>query len=319
MNICRRLNELYKLKEYKKILEMDINLNKLNEKEKQGAISIYLKVYINLCDDKMLNNMINNFMNEFMSRDFLLLIEYFYFRNYNYCLNIFLYYIQLCVIDNKLISLLIINGYDKLLKYLDGYYLKFDYDVGYIDETKLKKYKFDRFIVNKICDEINKDINVDRLNLFINRLDSDKMILLDGNNIMYYDNDILFDMVKYLKSLDLIPVVVIDSYYIKQNPNIKTLTEYIFETNNKLYIIKICLLKQLRIISNNNYGGVIYEYEYETYTRMLDVYMKDLIIKFDEDEFRLDEFRLINDYSNCIQVIDEEIFIPNKNNDFFVI
>ena len=319
MNICRRLNELYKLKEYKKILEMDINLNKLNEKEKQGAISIYLKVYINLCDDKMLDGMINNFMNEFMSRDFLLLIEYFYFRNYNYCLNIFFYYIKNCLVDNKLISLLIINGYDKLLKYLDGYYLKFDYDIGYIDETKLKKYKFDRFIVNKICDEINKDIDVDGLNLFINRLDDDKMILLDGNNIMYYDNDILFDMVEYLKSLDLIPVLVIDSYYIKQNPNIKTLTDYIFETNNKLYIIKICLLKQLRIISNNNYGGVIYEYEYETYTRMLDVYMKDLTIKFDENNFRLDEYRLLNDYSNCIQVIDREIFIPNKNNDFFVI
>jgi len=298
---------------------MDINLNKLNEKEKQGAISIYLKVYINLCDDKMLDGMINNFMNEFMSRDFLLLIEYFYFRNYNYCLNIFFYYIKNCLVDNKLISLLIINGYDKLLKYLDGYYLKFDYDIGYIDETKLKKYKFDRFIVNKICDEINKDIVVDRLNLFINRLDNDNMILLDGNNIMYYDNNILFDMVEYLKSLDLIPVLVIDSYYIKQNPNIKTLTDYIFETNNKLYIIKICLLKQLRIISNNNYGGVIYEYEYETYTRMLDVYMKDLTIKFDENNFRLDEYRLLNDYSNCIQVIDREIFIPNKNNDFFVI
>jgi len=319
MNICRRLNELYKLKEYRKILEMDINLNKLNEKEKQGAISIYLKVYINLCDDKMLDGMINNFMNEFMSRDFLLLIEYFYFREYEKCLDVFFYYIKNCLVDNKLISLLIINGYDKLLKYLDGYYLKFDYDIGYIDETKLKKYKFDRFIVNKICDDINKDINVDRLNLFINRLDNDNMILLDGNNIMYYDNNILFDMVEYLKSLELIPVLVIDSYYIKQNPNIKTLTEYIFETNNKLYIIKICLLKQLRIISNNNYGGVIYEYEYETYTRMLDVYMKDLTIKFDENNFRLDEYRLLNDYSNCIQVIDREIFIPNKNNDFFVI
>ena len=68
------------------------------------------------------------------------------------------------------------------------------------------------------------------------------MILIDGNNLMIYGYDVLLNVINYIKSLNIIPILIINSIYKEEYQ-----CDYIFETNNDLYIIKISF-------KNNDYN-----------------------------------------------------------------
>ena len=214
------------------------------------------------------------------------------------------------------------------------------------------------YFVNKIVDkftpEINKEKQRNRINKFFLNL-SDKysrieydFICLDCGNILHCIGGeisnkgyiILIEMIKKLFEIGYIPIIVIHKRHLdKKSFNksqkiincidfiISNYKDLIFETpykeNDDYYIFLISLIGGFKIISKDTYGDHLQYLKNDrkdSYTQ-IDFLIKDLLVVYNIGSSLEISFskNLIKNYSNCIQIINGQIFIPTTNGEFVLV
>ena len=214
------------------------------------------------------------------------------------------------------------------------------------------------YFINKIFDkftsENSKTKQNDRINKFFlnlnrkySRIDND-FICLDCGNILHCIGGeisnkgylILIDMIEKLFEIGYIPIIVIHKRHLDKKYSNKSqkiinyiniivdkYKDLIFETpykeNDDYYIFLISLIGGFKIISKDTYGDHLQYLKNDrkdSYTQ-IDFLIKDLLVVYNIGSSLEISFskNLIKNYSNCIQIINEQIFIPTTNGEFVLV
>ena len=313
-----------------------MNELKLDNKNKNGYLSLLLLYHINLNNTNIIEYILNNINIDYLlKRDYLNIIKYYYFTNFEKSI---VYYKKLLMKDNveitnKDIDFIIENKLYKLLIYLDGYFVK-TYNVNNIEyEYEPKLYYLNDNILNNIIIYIEKLFNNNILIKLNNLLDNDLLYIIDfaniihskknkNNNLIYlkkiidqlickYNNIILIIHIKYIKIISNL----LD--FIKETKILYFLTPYNFDDD--LFILWFFFKTKSKtfIISNDNYKDHIYNIQYKLFDNKyynIKYIIHQQTLKFNTNTYILDDKPK---YSLCIQVYNESnILIPNIYNDF---
>tara|TARA_E500000178_G_C17032339_1_gene761216 strand:- start:1242 stop:2441 length:1200 start_codon:yes stop_codon:yes gene_type:complete len=209
-------------------------------------------------------------------------------------------------------------------------------------------------IVDKFTSETNKIKQNDRINKFFlnldrkySRIDND-FICLDCGNILHCIGGeisnkgylILIEMIEKLFEIGYIPIIIIhrrhlDKKYSNRSQKIlnyiniivEKYKDLIFETpykeNDDYYIFLISIIGGFKIISKDTYGDHLQYLRNDKKDNyfQIDFLIKDLLVVYNIGSSLEISFskNLIKNYSNCIQIINGQIFIPTTNGEFVLV
>ena len=342
------LNKTQYHPEYFKLIIEKCNLNTLLEIKNNGIISLLFNYYIGLTDNNTINYIINFVQShniQLLKRDYLLLSKYNYYYNYNTAYYYFktLLLIYKFNINQEDVMFLLNNNLYKLIEYLDGYFIKikkFDiYNILPNDQYyKLKLYTIDQIISTKLLNFIENNIDTIILNkleiLFRTiKLNDNPFYILDAGNIIkgtltFHSLMYLKKIIKQIKIFTENIIVIIHNKHTKNNLDILTL----FNDNNILYyltpykinddIFMFWFLFKFKcnayIISNDCYKDHIFKFqEYIKNENGIDIYniLSQNILKYDKNY----KVKNIEKYSYCIQISNNNIYIPTDNKNFIIL
>jgi hypothetical protein len=290
----------------------DNNLKEINEivdsiKEidyDNGIITNLILYYIKIDNEEKINYFLeDNFKVKLMKRDYLNIMVY----NKKYL------YLFDTIIDNfelldKDLDFIIKNKLDVLHK-LDGYFLKnsSNYE-NTINTNLLKLYYLDEKSIELMLNLIEKEIIItDKLNNLL-KINYDNII--DCGNIIYNNQGkINYNNLNIINQLTGNNLLIIHTKH-KKNLNCNIIKNNIYFTpykfNDDLYILYFFLKMKTKcfIISNDKYRDHIFNFN-------ISEKFKNIITQ-QTINYNLDNNK-INDYptfSNCIQIINDLIFIP---------
>jgi len=298
------LNKIYQLQQSnidcKLILEDLEKNNKFSNKELKSFISLKLREFIkNNIHDKIEYII---FTEKLMHRDYWACIEYYYSKeNLDKAKSIMINFIK--TIDDIDIDIMIKNKWYNLIKEWDGYPVETILNSNTFDYSKLKVYKYDitkmiDIYENKIIPYIRKSFDN-----IINECD----ILIDGANISHYGKsfnfNILIKVIKLIEKLNLKPKIILHERHVITN---KLLDKYIIRVPRNNYDDNFLLYGMLKynkkVVSNDLFRDHVIGMD-----NMIKCHINYMTIKY------IDNMLIIPQYSRCIQIIDEMIFIPSKN------
>ena len=321
----------------------------LKDKNYRGFISLVLKYYILTNDDCNLDLVFESHKKNLMKRDVLSYIQYNYKKNYDKAYSSFRYLKDTYFLDSNNIDILVENKMFDFIKMLTGSYMKASDSkiYNYIsDYSVLSRVNFDVNIIKQTLDLISKKINVNILNNFLRNINkTEDKIIIDAGNILFSTSgkitingyNHLIKLINIIQSLKLVPIVVIHNRHLKPRHNgtlkecnilnaisiIKNIPNiYILETpynqNDDFYIIYLGLMFQSKIITKDNFKDHIYSFKTnkdDSDENMIFNYIEELLVKYQlvGDNIILDNIR---NFSNCIQSVDNKLYIPTKSNRF---
>ena len=230
------------------------------------------------------------------------------------CKKIFIENIKIESIIQKDINFLIDNKLFFLIKCLDGFFIKMDCLGKKYPEIKFNKYKFDFSKIN--FEKIASIVDDKNMIKFLNVLLWNKYpYIIDAGNVLFSRTGELDDY--SIKDLDYVSskfkdsLIIIHSKHLK-NEKIKNLLKdkSYFPTphgfNDDIFIIMTYLYNNCKIITNDNYK------DHTINNNHLRNFIFDDLIKFcNKDGIFI--FKDEIDYSQCIQVINDKIYIPAVN------
>jgi hypothetical protein len=296
---------LYNYLQNEKYDEIEKIINNLNMDDNSILTNI-LTYYIIKNDNKNIKYLLNN--KKLMKRDYLKLIKYYY--NNKLSKEIFNKYIIINKLENKDIDFLIENKLYDIIKLLNGVYIYTSIEDNLINDfTILKKYKLKKIYLNEMYEYIKKQINqyeIDLLHKYLNNIEYD--IILDGGNIIYSDNneinyELLYKIIDKIKNKFKNPLLIIHNKH-KKYINVNISCYYTPYKINDDYYILLSYIKNTNsyILTNDKYRDHLYN------NNQLKYNIYDNIINYDLEN--------INNYSSCIQIINNDIYIPTINNKF---
>lgn len=293
-------------------LLLDNNLEEINEivdsiKEidyDNGIITNILLYYIKIDNKEKINYFLeDNFKVKLMKRDYLNIMVY--NKKYLYLFDTVINNFELL---DKDLDFIIKNKLDVLHK-LDGYFLKNSSNyANTINTNLLKLYYLDEKSIELMLNLIEKEIIItDKLNELL-KINYDNII--DCGNIIYNNQGkINYNNLNIINQLTGNNLLIIHTKH-KKNLNSNIIKNNIYFTpykfNDDLYILYFFLKMKTKcfIISNDKYRDHIFNFN-------ISEKFKNIITQ-QTINYNLDNNK-INDYptfSNCIQVINNLIFIP---------
>lgn len=308
------------------------NIDKLLETKHNGIVSKLIEYYIHNNNDNMISHIVTYMENidnfQLMKRDYLHIIKYYYNDNIILACDIF----QHKVLNNEFlmkdIDYIVDNNMNQLLIYLDGLFIKTSYSnnmVKPIINNSMKLYTISDAKIDNILKYINHNINMNMLSSAI----------IDGGSVIHNRNgmitkhsigDLINIITKVRKEIGE-PLLVIHKRHMKTIPNLVSMLEenkvnyYMTppNINDDMFILYFFLKLRTKpfIITNDKYRDHIFSFEKSKEKIIGMSQFKDVI------EQQTLDFNCMTDYiktkptfSNCIQVIDNNIYIPHKDGDF---
>ena len=357
--------------------DINNKLVEFNNNEK-GYLSLILKYLVKTNNIKWLVIVVNDNLtsenHNLRINDLLLLVKYFdtniEHNGINYLLEQILDILFMNNhITSKCIEFFVSNNLDKYLDRLDGHWtLIDDINIRTIDrlqridkekysllENYMKLYKSN---TTRCIKELSNKFNKQTTNLYINNINkfvenillnySDKKVVcIDCGNILHgmtngtiIENsyNILIQVIEKVKSLDMIPLIIIHTRHLdlsKHNKQIrqhinhitKHYNDLIFKTpineNDDYFILLIALIGKFdKIITNDHYGDHLDLFlrvdDYESYHMLKDMIVTCINIGKKKNCITIKFSKNIsNNYSNCIQVINGIIYIPSNFGYFY--
>jgi hypothetical protein len=214
----------------------------------------------------------------------------------------------------KDIEFMIENGLSFLIKSLKGLFIKLDIQGEKYSEIKFTKleFKYSKINFEKICSVVDDKNMVCFLNTI---MWNNYNYIIDAGNIMFSRNGILNE--NSIKDLETVinkyknSLVIIHSRHLK-NEKIKELLnkKIYFPTplglNDDIFIIMSYLYNNSKIITNDNYKDHTIE------NNDLRNFISDDLIKYSNNS-GIFIFEEEIKYTQCIQVINDDIYIPANN------
>lgn len=348
-------HELYKYIKSNQIAEAKILISKGFEnnnfslKDKRGFISLALNFYMTIKNDSDIDNLIILNKKNVMKRDLLKYCKYYYDYNFKKANDIFIYLKENYYLDNSNLDFILENKMFKFLPLLEGKYLYTKLTDNIIeDKSILKQYKFENKIKNTTLDLIKNKINFTRIENFCKNIKFENNIIIDAGNLLHCESgiitinsyNILLNAINFLKKCGLKPIIIIHNKHLKiksrgctKNDRIISIikkirdenTSFIFETpynqNDDLYIIYLALKYQVKVLTEDNFKDHIYNFKsnkLDSEENLIENYLSDLLVKYKTDisSFEINKNDLIK-ATNCIQIINNVIYIPTLNNNFY--
>ena len=266
-----------------------------------GIITNLILYYIKINDENKINYFLENC--KLMKRDYLNIIVY--DKKYLYLFDTIIDNFELLDKDLDFI----INNKLNVLHKLDGFFLKNNCNYkNTIDTNLLKLYYLDEKSIELMLNLIEKEIIItDKMkDLLKNNYDN----IIDCGNIIYNkQGKINYNNLNIIKQLTGNNLLIIHIKH-KKNLNNDILKNNIYFTpykfNDDLYILYFFLKMKTKcfIISNDKYRDHIFNFN-------ISEKFKNIITQ-QTINYNLDENKINNypKFSNCIQVIDDFIFIP---------
>ena len=270
----------------------ELEAMKLNSKEMKSFISLKLRYYIknNINFDQILSN------NTLMKRDYWLCIEY-YKDNYEKAFNIMIQNIH--HIDQYDIDIMIKNKWSKLIKHWDGYPVVSSFNKNTDNLIELSKYNFN---IDNIKTIYHKKIPKKYHEYFHSKM-TDCDILIDGANISHIKKEFNYDeliiVIKKLEAIGYHPKIILHE---RHKINNIYLEQYIIKTPKNYYDDNFLLYGLFQynkmIVSNDLFR------DHVTMNCFEKCHIDHMTIKY------IDNTLIIPQYSKCIQVKENNIYIP---------
>ena len=308
--LSRQFYEYISYKELDSIQKIidEYTLTTLANTKNKGLISLILQYGI-IIDNTEIIELIKPYLS--MTRDFLHLIVY-NREDVEKCSDIFKN-INLELFLQKDVEFLIENKLYFLLPCLEGMFLKLDIEGSCIYNSKLKKYPLENPV--KYVPIFSMGINSKILNQFNDVISKNYNYIIDAGNILFsqtgqigthsiedlktvvaaYPDSLIIIHKRHLKDKKILEVIQGKLYYATP-PNM----------NDDLFIILAYLKNQVNIITNDNFKDHTIDNNY------LRFHINDILIKYTNDNGKF-TFNPICEYTECIQVIDDCVYIPSKN------
>ena len=291
---------------------------KMKDKEIKSLNSLKLRYAIKYNIIDMIDCIIEN--NILMKRDYWAIIM-FYIDNIVMIDNIFNKYI-LPTIDTYDIDTILTTKSDKilfLLNSLDGLPIKTSFKSNITDDMikELKMYPFDINEMIKVYSEkIDKNINLNK----INSCD----ILIDGANISHiakefnYNNIII--IIKKIEEMKLKPLVILHQRHYKYI--IQSLNKYIIKSFNKYiiytpytdyddnYLLYGMFNYNKMVVSNDTFRDHLLNFD-KVNQNIIRCYIDMMTVQY------INNILVFPQYSKCIQVVGNNIYIPTENNGMY--
>ena len=260
----------------------------------RGLVSLVLRYYINTNNDIKIKQILYSV--DIMKRDYITCLEYFTASGI-FTQEIEYIYDNINELDTKDIDMMIRHNWINLIKKFNGYPVICSYEPNVYDYSMLVRYPYDVSIMrNKYIERIkNKDI--------IDQLMQSVDILIDGANMSFvkdhFDFSLLPPLIIQLEAIGYKPKIVLHE---RHNVADEFLFPYLIRTptmrNDDDYMIYGMLKYNIMVLTNDNFRD---------HLKTMDIYTKcyvnSMIIKQN----------IIPSYTNCIQIIDDSIYIPCRN------
>jgi hypothetical protein len=305
-------------KDYSKV-ELFFNENKyenINKKIKNGFISLQIRYFICINKNEELIKILNNF--NLMKRDYILLIIHFYNIDKKFSIDTFnKYIINKKKLENTDIDKLINNKCYDILKLLNNYFVSCSMIENVNNYSIFYKYIISIEMKNKILEFYKSKLKEKYLLSLISKIHNIDCIV-DGGNISHLNggncdykfiNKISQNIMKKYKN----PLYI---FHNRHKNKIKTflnsVNHFITPVNqyDDYYIIVAMILSNKPIITNDNFKDHIFDLfkHLDTVDFKIKNYINENILNYTKSNLN----QQIK-YSKCIQIIDNNIYIPSKN------
>jgi hypothetical protein len=279
-----------------------------SKQNNRGLYTLIIRNYINKKDTENIKQILYN-NNNLMRRDYLSSLDYFLKLDHkNYYQDIEYIYNNIDDIETKDVDLMIENNWVDLLKKFDGYNIICSYTNNINDKRMLKKYKFD---VSKMRDKYYARIK--------NKEDMDDMmkdchVLIDGANMGHltgkFDFNILPTIIKKFNKLNIKAKIILHERHQLDPKLFEELNQYLIRTptmrNDDDYMIYGMLIHDLMVLTNDMFRDHLKDMDLKT-----KCYVRSMSIKYSNNNL------IIPKYTRCIQVFDNNIYIPTKDYGFY--
>nr|QFG74583.1 MAG: hypothetical protein [Megaviridae environmental sample] len=294
--------------------------SKSSEKHIRSFNTLVLRYHIINNNIYEVNKFINSHKN-LMKRDYLEYIKYIYTINNDEAIQIFKLIINKFTILDSDIKFIVINGIHNLIKFMSGFYLKYDMNASSVkDLTMLKYYNpiNDKSRILKLVESKLQKNSASDLKKKLTNVD----IVIDGGNIAHYDGGKLnykyfYNIIKLVCEKFENPLLIIHKRHTKNTTvmnTIKTFKINFYETsygiNDDYYIIYSIIFNNCYVLTLDNYKDHIHfiEKSCNDINNKIRNYIDEKIIKYSNKH--IDE---IPEYSACIQYIDNVIYVPTRS------
>ena len=317
-SLCRQFHN-YLSEENFDVIQEDIidkyKLETLIDTKNKGLISLIFQYGI-IIDNTEIIESIKPFLS--MKRDFLHLIVYNKQDTIN-CIDIFKKNINLELFLQKDVEFLIENELYFLLPCLEGMFIKLDIEGSDIYNSKLKKFTLQNTM--KYITIFSKKINSKIFKNFNDVISNNFNYIIDAGNILFsqtgqigshsiedlktvidtYPNSLIIIHKRHLEDKRIVDIIKGTLYYATPK-----------NINDDIFIILAYLKNQVNIITNDNFKDHTIDDNY------LRFHINDILIKYTNDNGKF-TFKPICEYTECIQVIDDCVYIPSSKNGFIEI
>lgn len=317
-SLCRQFHNYLSEENFDVIQEDIIDKYKLEiliDTKNKGLISLIFQYGI-IIDNTEIIESIKPFLS--MKRDFLHLIVYNKQDTIN-CIDIFKKNINLELFLQKDVEFLIENELYFLLPCLEGMFIKLDIEGSDIYNSKLKKFTLQNTM--KYITIFSKKINSKIFKNFNDVISNNFNYIIDAGNILFsqtgqigshsiedlktvidtYPNSLIIIHKRHLEDKRIVDIIKGTLYYATPK-----------NINDDIFIILAYLKNQVNIITNDNFKDHTIDDNY------LRFHINDILIKYTNDNGKF-TFKPICEYTECIQVIDDCVYIPSSKNGFIEI
>ena len=244
---------------------LDNKYENIDEKNKNGYISLKIRYFIKIDNNEDLSYIINNF--NLMKRDYISYCIYIYSNNIEKSKKIFLEkVIPNCKLESNDIDKLIDNNCIELLKLLNNYFVNCTKKSNVKNEDKLNKVYLSQDIINNVNSFYKEKTKEKYYNGLIEKI-KDIDCIVDGGNISHINGG----KCDY-KYIDRISKNINKKYnkplYIFHHRHKKILKEFLKNVNHFItpvneyddyYIIIAVLLSNKPVITNDNFKDHIFD------------------------------------------------------------
>lgn len=276
-----------------------------SKQNKRGLITLIIRYNILRDNFEELKELL--YKDDLMQRDYLTFIDYFLSKDYS--IGVQYAYSKIDELLPKDIDLMISKNWVDLIKKFDGFTVvstlesNIDSNINPL-HINLKKYTFD---VSVMRDKyINRIKNKEELDEQLKGVD----ILIDGANMGHirtkgnnFDFTILRQLINKFINMGKNPKIILHQRHIIKD---KFVEKYIIRTpiyrNDDDYMIYGMLVNNIMVLSNDMFRDHLKNMD--GYTKC---YVSSMTMKYVKNEI------IIPEYSYCIQVINDYIYIPCKN------